>query len=94
MIIRIVKMEFKKESIGIFLSKFEEVKSKIRQFDGCEHLKLWQDIHNPEVVFTYSYWKSQEHLDIYRHSSLFLDTWSFSKKIFARKAQAWSVTEL
>ncbi len=74
MIVRIVQMTFREDSVADFLSLFEERKQLIRHFEGCKHLELWQDAHMANVFFTYSMWDSEEHLDHYRFSELFKDT--------------------
>ena len=95
MIIRIVKMEFKKEFIGEFKSLFEERKERIRNFEGCIHLELLQGIEARNNVFvTYSKWNSEEALNHYRYSSLFKETWSKTKSMFAKKAEATSFVQL
>lgn len=94
MITRIVKMEFAPEHIDTFLAKFHTVKHKIRSFEGCHRLSLLQDIHHPNVIFTYSFWDSQEALDVYRYSDLFNETWAFTKALFCAKPQAWSVDQI
>ena len=53
MFTRIVKMEFKKEKIPTFLINFEKVKEKIRAFEGCSYLELYQDKNNSETFPTY-----------------------------------------
>jgi quinol monooxygenase YgiN len=93
MIIRIVQMSFKPETVEIFLSLFNERKSLIRNFNGCMHLELWQDSHKKNVFFTYSIWQSATHLDHYRFSELFKDTWAKTKACFAEKPQAWSLEQ-
>ena len=84
-------MTFRENVVNDFLSLFEERKDLIRNFDGCNHLELWQDAHNPCVFFTYSKWLSEQHLDHYRFSELFKDTWTKTKALFAAKPAAWSV---
>lgn len=91
MIVRIVQMTFKPENVDIFLHLFEERKQLIRHFEGCTHLELWQDAHAANIFFTYSMWDSEEHLNHYRFSELFKDTWARTKALFAEKPQAWSV---
>jgi len=91
MIVRIVQMTFKPELVNSFLSLFEERKELIRSFEGCSHLELWEDAHEKNVFFTYSIWDSEQHLDHYRFSELFKDTWSKTRVLFDKKAQAWSV---
>ncbi|MBS1772986.1 MAG: antibiotic biosynthesis monooxygenase [Bacteroidetes bacterium] len=93
MIVRIVKMTFDSTQINNFLALFEERKQLIRHFEGCKHLELWQDAHQANVFFTYSIWDSEQHLNHYRFSELFKDTWSKTKILFADKAEAWSVSQ-
>jgi len=93
MIVRIVQMRFKEESVSAFLELFEERKEFIRHFEGCSHLELWQDAHESNIFFTYSIWESEKRLDHYRFSELFKDTWSKTKALFAEKAKAWSVQQ-
>ncbi|WP_378176031.1 putative quinol monooxygenase [Aquimarina sp. SS2-1] len=94
MIIRIVKLGFVPEQIDSFLKNFEENKKKIRNFDGCSHLKLIRDIHQTNQFFTYSYWESEEHLNNYRNSALFKDIWTNTKDKFNQKPEAWSVEKI
>lgn len=91
MLIRIVRMTFKPEKLGEFLEMFEEVKSKIRAFEGCEYLELWQDADNPNICLTHSHWVGEEALENYRHSELFKATWAKTKKMFGDKPMAFSV---
>lgn len=49
MFTRIVKMTFRPETIPTFLNNFEEVKERIRSFDGCVFLELYQDRQRLEV---------------------------------------------
>jgi quinol monooxygenase YgiN len=93
MIVRIVKMTFKGEEVDKFLSLFNDRKDRIRHFEGCSHLELWQDAHQANIFFTYSIWQSEQHLEHYRFSELFKDTWARTKVLFADKAQAWSVDQ-
>ena len=90
-ITRLVKMTFHSEAIVTFLQLFDAKKTMIREFPGCNHLELWQDIHNPSIWFTYSRWDTQEALENYRNSSFFEDTWKATKQLFAGKPEAWSV---
>lgn len=77
-----------------FLEIFDASKDLIRQFEGCQHLGLYNEAGLPDVFFTYSVWASAEHLEGYRKSELFQDTWAATKALFAGKAQAWSLEEL
>ena len=87
-------MQFRPEEVENFKELFDSIKSKIRQFEGCSHLELWQDVKVPETFMTYSYWESEAHLEGYRHSDLFKNVWSQTKIKFAEKPMAWSVDVL
>jgi len=91
MIVRIVQMTFRADSINDFTDLFEVRKQTIRSFRGCTHLELWQDSAHANVFFTYSIWDSQADLDHYRFSDFFKDTWGRTKVLFAEKPNAWSV---
>lgn len=91
MIVRIVQMTFQQEKVQDFEALFEARKQTIRGFEGCTHLELWQDSNNPQIYFTYSHWDSPTHLDHYRFSEFFKETWALTKALFADKPQAWSV---
>ena len=93
MIVRIVQMTFRENEVENFGTLFDERKKLIRAFEGCSHLELWQDAHKANVFFTYSIWQSEAHLNHYRFSELFTDTWARTKALFAEKPQAWSVTQ-
>lgn len=93
MIVRIVRMTFEAQLVPAFIAMFEERKDRIRHFDGCMHLELWQDAHEPNVYLTYSHWQSEQHLDHYRFSEFFKETWTLTKALFADKPQAWSMTQ-
>lgn len=94
MITRIVKMVFREEEVGAFLRLFEERRSLIRNFEGCTHLELWRDKNHPQTFFTYSFWDSEAHLDAYRTSPFFEDTWQQTKVKFAARPEAWTVEQL
>jgi quinol monooxygenase YgiN len=91
MIIRVVQMTFTAEGVSAFRTLFEERKARIRHFDGCLHLELWQDAHRPEMFFTYSHWASEDFLNHYRFSPFFKETWALTKALFAAPPQAWSI---
>lgn len=91
MIIRIVKMTFRENEVASFKQLFEERKHLIQGFEGCTHLELWQDKTHPATFFTYSWWESEEHLNQYRNSHFFDDTWTLTKQKFAARPEAWSV---
>ena len=91
MFIRIVKMSFEKNKIDVFLENFNSNKEKIRNFEGCNSLKLLRDKNNTNTFFTYSYWQSEKHLEAYRNSELFKSVWGKTKILFNNKPEAWSV---
>jgi len=93
MIIRIVQMTFREDTVAAFTALFDERKATIRGFAGCTHLELWQDSRHPNIFFTYSHWNSEADLDHYRFSDFFKDTWGRTKALFKNKPQAWSVTQ-
>ena len=95
MIVRIVKMEFKKESIDDFKALFDSKKILIRSFPGCTYLEFLQGTEAKDNVFiTYSHWNSEEDLNNYRYSELFKETWSETKKMFSKKPEAISFQKL
>lgn len=94
MIVRIVKLSFHLENIPAFLENFEQIKSQIRNSAGNRFLELYQDKQNPSIFFTYSHWETEQDLENYRKSAFFDEVWSFTKKLFNDKPEAWSVTKL
>ena len=94
MFVRIVKMSFHQENIPTFLENFEMMKTKIRNADGNRFLELYQDKNDPCILFTYSYWETEDDLENYRRSELFYDVWTFTKKLFNGKPEAWSDDKL
>jgi autoinducer 2-degrading protein len=94
MFVRIVKMSFHEENIAAFQENFESVKEKIRSAPGNRFLELYQDKNNKSIFFTYSYWETEDDLENYRKSELFATVWSFTKKLFNDKPEAWSVDKL
>lgn len=93
MFVRIVKMTFKTENIADFEGLFEQNKDKIRAFEGCHFLELYQDLNQEDIFFTYSYWEAPNFLEAYRKSELFQEVWSKTKLLFSEKPEAWSVTK-
>ena len=94
MFVRIVKLSFHEENIPAFLDNFEIVKDQIRATTGNRLLELYQDKNNKNIFFTYSYWETEQDLENYRTSAFFNEVWSFTKKLFNDKPEAWSVDKL
>lgn len=92
MITRIVKMTFQKEKTEDFTQLFIETRDKIQNFDGCSHLELWRAHDDPRIFFTHSRWESTDHLEKYRQSALFKETWRKTKALFEERAEAWTVS--
>lgn len=94
MIKRIVKLTFQTERLPDFLAIFEESKNKIRAFEGNLHLELLQDVKQPNVLFTLSFWEDEAALEQYRQSDLFQQTWARTKLLFADRPSAWTTVEV
>lgn len=94
MIIRFVKMTFQEKYVDGFLAAVDQRKERIRSFAGCQYLQILQDLHQPNIIFSHSYWETEEDLNNYRHSEFFQEIWQESKPKFAAKAEAWSVKNL
>lgn len=90
MLTRIVRMTFLPDKVEEFKAIFDASKEKIRQFEGCHSLELWQDKDNPCVFITHSKWKDEQALEKYRQSLLFQTTWAKTKLLFSEKPLAFS----
>lgn len=91
MLVRIVKLTFKKENIASFEAIFENNKKKIRQAEGCTFLELLQSKEDNNIFFTYSYWHSATDLENYKNSEFFKSVWGKTKHLFDHKPEAWSL---
>jgi len=87
-------MRFKKEEIPAFLELFDQKKELISSFPGCQGVRLLNDVHDPQVFYTYSHWNSTDDLELYRQSELFHEVWSATKIKFCDRPQAWSFSEI
>ena len=94
MIIRIVKLTIQPEETEIFKNYFGTVDETIRHQPGCNLLQAWQDIHQPNIFFTYSLWDTEEDLNIYRASAFFGVFWKTVKPWFAEKAETWTFDKI
>lgn len=92
MIIRIVHMTFAPERVADFLSLFDATSPHIRRQAGCRRLELWREARYPNILTTYSLWRSEEDLENYRRSELFRDTWGRTRLMFAAPPRATSYT--
>ena len=87
-------MTFREDSSETFKEFTLTIKDKIKNFDGCLRIDILRDIKNPNIFFTYSHWESEEHLNKYRYSDFFKNTWSKTKQWFDDKPCAWSVEDI
>lgn len=94
MIKRIVKMSFVPEKVEDFKTIFKTNWRYIKGFEGCSHVELLQDKVHSNIFFTFSVWKSEEHLNAYRNSNLFANVWGSTKVLFNEKPKAWTLNEL
>lgn len=79
MLVRMVKMSFRQDAVETFKAFFDERKEEIRNFEGFDHLELWQDHNHADIFFIYSRWKDEEALSHYRNSDFFRETWLQTK---------------
>lgn len=91
MIVRVVRMHFKEESVDQFLEIFNRHKEAIRHVEGCTRLELHRDINHPTVFTTISHWNDPSDLDGYRNSELFKAVWPKVKVLFSDSPQAFSL---
>ncbi len=94
MIIRIVKLTINENHKNDFIDLFNNNKSLISSFEGCEKVQLLKDDTNSKIFFTYSHWKNIESLENYRHSDTFKSIWKKTKTYFCDKPEAWSLKNL
>ncbi len=87
-------MKFKVEEIPAFLILFEEKRALIAGFPGCQGVRLLNDVHSPEIYYTYSHWNSPADLENYRNSDLFKGVWAETKIKFSDRPEAWSFEEI
>lgn len=93
MLIRVVRMTFRADSVDKFLELFRQSQSKIIQSPGCRKVTLLQDHDHPYIYITYSHWDQGEDLERYRQSPLFKEIWSQTKPLFGDRPQAFSMKE-
>jgi quinol monooxygenase YgiN len=89
-LVRIVRLSLHPDRLEAFLQLFDEASQQIRAVDGCEYLELLQDASFPNIVSTYSHWRDESALDVYRASELFRTTWSKTKSFFIAPPEAFS----
>jgi len=93
-LVRIVRMTFRPDTVNAFVEQFDASAPQIRAFPGCYHLELWRDADTPTVCTTYSHWESEDALNRYRESDLFRSTWRTVKPLFGGRPVAHSYSIL
>lgn len=91
MLYRVVHMVFKEDKIDDFIKLFYNKQALIEANEGCKKVWLMTDSRNKYAMATWSLWESEDHLNKYRHSEMFEDTWKTVKPMFAEKAKAYSL---
>lgn len=95
MIKRIVMMQLLPEHESLFKGIFEGAKQQIRSQPGCEGVELLRSSGEGFInIWTISLWHSEEALNAYRDTDLFLTTWKAVKPLFTAKTKAWTLTSL
>ncbi|NNC69135.1 MAG: antibiotic biosynthesis monooxygenase [Gammaproteobacteria bacterium] len=77
-----------------FIKTFESKQKDIAKFAGCQKVELLYDVACPNILYTISHWDTEDHLQDYRDSGFFEDTWTTVKKLFAGKPEAWSLKQV
>lgn len=84
-------MVFMTEKTEDFKKLFNQTYSQIRNFDGCRFLELYEDSEQANAFYTVSKWDSSDHLEEYRKSNLFRETWAITKSFFSASPVAYSL---
>jgi hypothetical protein len=90
MLVRIVKLTFKEDSMEFFFQEFNRNKAEIIKFNGCRGMKLLHDIKQKNIIMTYSHWDDENALNDYRKSTVFNNLWNNIKPHFQERPEAWS----
>lgn len=86
-------MSFYPEHTEEFKILFDQYKQEIASAEGCLSLRLLQQ-KNTGTFFTYSEWKEEKFLELYRQSDLFATVWSKTKIMFNARPEAWTTEQL
>ncbi len=89
MIIRIVKLTFRDDTLQDFFSLWDTARHRVISMPGCRFVEMYHVKESP-VCFTYSIWDSENDLDAYRDSETFKSTWKATKILFGDRPQAWT----
>jgi hypothetical protein len=69
-------MSFEPHKVEDFLLFLKQLNCKLQHLMVAKALFYDRDAQLPNVLCTYSYWQSEMHLNKYRYSPLFKDTWT------------------
>lgn len=94
MIKRFVKLTIRKEATREFLELFEASKKKIMASRGLRHLELLRDLDDERVFITFSIWDTEEDLNAYRQSQIFLQIWEKVGELFDAEPEAHSTRHI
>lgn len=93
MLYRVVHMVFQEDKIKDFIHEFYKKQALIEANEGCHKVYLMEDTRNKNAMATWSLWETEEHLNAYRNSEMFAETWKTVKPMFSEKAKAYSLTK-
>lgn len=91
MIVRVVRLQLVPEKVNDFKNLFNNTYERIRNFEGCRFLELYNEGIDTSVFYTISKWDQPDQLELYRNSALFKQTWAITKTYFAGPPQAFSL---
>lgn len=94
MVVRIVKMTFRPEACDDFIQLFETYHRQIRAAEGCLSLQMLRQDKESPVFFTYSTWKDESFIELYKQSDTFGVVWPKTKLLFAAPPEAWTCNSL
>lgn len=94
MVVRIVKMSFRPEACDDFIELFETYRKHIRAAEGCLSLQMLREHPDSNVFFTYSTWKDESFIELYKQSDTFGVVWPKTKRLFSAPAEAWTCNSL
>ena len=95
MIKRVVRLTLKDDaSINAFQEIYRSRNPFTKGVKGCREVKVLKDVDHDDVYYTFSIWDSNEDLEAYRQSNYFAETWPMVKAQLAKRAEAFSMTEI
>jgi len=87
-------MTFSESRVDDFKKSVISIVPSIKNFKGCHHIEMLQDIYHKNIFFSYSLWESEADLNHYRKSDFFKETWSKVTEWFKSSPRAWSTEKL